>query len=81
MVEDGVQGILTPEDKLQFVAAVLRMLDDEQLRRTYSQRALLRAERFSARNMALELVGAYEDVLAAKRPYDESGRNHVAAME
>jgi len=81
MVEHGVQGLLTPEDPEALAEAVLTLLNDDGQRRAFAARARARAERFSARNMALELVQAYEEVLAARAPQGAAGRDRAAAME
>ncbi|MFS8525134.1 MAG: glycosyltransferase, partial [Limnochordales bacterium] len=81
MVEHGVQGLLTPEDPEALAEAALTLLNDDGQRRAFAARARARAERFSARNMALELVQAYEEVLAARAPQGAAGRDRAAAME
>ena len=59
----------------------MTLLNDDGQRRAFAARARARAERFSARNMALELVQAYEEVLAARAPQGAAGRDRAAAME
>lgn len=81
MVEHEGQGLLTDEDEQSFARAVLRLLDDGELRRSYGRRALARSEEFSARNMALKLVKAYEKVRNPDRTRVDGGRDQAFAME
>lgn len=81
LVENGVQGLLTPEDTVPFVDAVLRVLDDDALRARFAGQALARADQFSARNMALRLVDAYEQLLAGRGETADAGRDRRMAME
>jgi len=80
LVEHGVQGLLTPEAEDAFAEAIVRMLGDAQLRARFSRQALERAERFSARHMALKLLEAYEELVRARAGV-AGGRNRLAAME
>lgn len=81
MVQHGVQGLLTEEDQAQFADAVLRLIGDEALRKLYGARALVRAETFSARNMALELVGAYRELLTPGLHRTGRGRDRSVVIE
>lgn len=80
MVEHGVQGLLTSEDVDEFARAVSRVLSDASLYETYARAALMRAEAFTARNMALQLVDVYERVLG-KSMLGGIGRDSAVAME
>lgn len=81
MVEHEGQGLLTEEDSTTFARAVLQLLGDDDLRRSYARRALERSEKFSARNMALELVKAYEKVRNPNEWREKDGRDQAVAME
>lgn len=82
MVEHGVQGLLTAEEPEPFAAAVLRLLEDGAMRRSFAARALERAEKFSARNMALEMLRAYEEALLSPDVGGSApGRDKAVAME
>src|SRR5690606_35769693 len=63
MVQNGVQGLLRPEDPAAFAEAVLALLADRAKYQRFVARARARAEALSARAMALKLVGAYQELL------------------
>lgn len=80
MVEQGVQGVLTPEAPDAFAGAVLQLLDDGERYAAYARAARTRAEAFTARNMTLRLLSAYERVLA-NRAVRHAGRDSAVAVE
>lgn len=55
MVEDGVQGILTEPDLESFSQAVVRVLQDQELRNYLASNAVQRAESLSSQAMARKL--------------------------
>jgi glycosyltransferase involved in cell wall biosynthesis len=61
MVNDGVDGYLTPLSLPLFTEKVLQLLENEPLRRTMAERARLESENISALNMARKLAGVYEE--------------------
>jgi glycosyltransferase involved in cell wall biosynthesis len=60
MVNDGVDGYLTPLSLPFFTEKVQQLLENEPLRRTMAQRARLEADKISALNMARKLADVYE---------------------
>ena len=68
MVRDGVDGLLTGEDRDEFAAAAIRILQDDRYYRHLQTNALHRAEQMSSRNMALKLLAVYEQL--------EGGEHH-----
>ncbi len=69
LVEDGVSGLLTPNEDLDaLVAALQRLVDSVELRRRMSNAALQRArEKFDIRHTVLAYEALYEELLQRKR--------------
>ena len=69
LVEDGVSGLLTPnEDFDALVAALQRLVDSVELRRRMSNAALQRArEKFDIRHTVRAYEALYEELLQRKR--------------
>lgn len=63
MVDDGLDGILTNENMDEFVAAVCRVLGDEDLYDELKMNAYRKAEMLSSRNMALKMEDLYTKLL------------------
>lgn len=63
MVDDGVDGILTDNDRDEFVAAVCKVLGDEEIYQTLKANAYHKAELLSSRNMALKMEELYATLL------------------
>jgi len=59
MVDDGVNGYLTPCSIPEFSQAVCRLLDDKETYQSFSQKALLKADSLSSHNMARKLEKLY----------------------
>ena len=66
MVNDGVDGFLTPLDQDNFLARVRQLLQDNELRLSMSEKALQGAEVISSTNMAKRLLSAYEGTIEQK---------------
>ncbi|MCL5981019.1 MAG: glycosyltransferase family 4 protein [Firmicutes bacterium] len=63
MVNDGVDGYLTPLSLPLFAEKVLLLLENEPLRRAMAERAKLEAEKISAPYMARKLAEVYEEAV------------------
>jgi D-inositol-3-phosphate glycosyltransferase len=61
-VTDGVDGLLTPEDPVDFAEAVRRMLTDDVRRREMGGHARETARTYSILGTARRLVSIYEQV-------------------
>ncbi len=59
MVDDGINGYLTPCSIPEFSQAVCKLLDDKENYRCFSQNALLKADSLSSHNMAKKLEELY----------------------
>jgi len=65
IIEDGISGLLVPpDDPAALAQAIVRLLQDEDLRDTISDGARIRASHFSAHAMAARVFELYEEVLA-----------------
>ncbi|MEW6572518.1 MAG: glycosyltransferase family 4 protein [Bacillota bacterium] len=62
MVNDGVDGFLTPLDEGIFTARVCQLAEDSVLRRRMSKNALLNAEKIAATRMAMRLKRLYQEL-------------------
>lgn len=67
MVDDGVNGFLTPPDCSAMAAAIIKVLDDEHIYKQFRDHALDKAQSLSSYNMALKLERVYEDLLTEPR--------------
>lgn len=67
MVNDGVDGFLTELSFESFIPRVVQLLQDDNLRREMSARALEEAEKISSTNMAKKLLHAYENIIHKKK--------------
>jgi len=67
MVNDGVDGFLTELSSEVFISRVLQLLQNDDLRREMSARALEEADKISSINMAKKLLGAYEGIIDKKK--------------
>ena len=81
MVQTGVQGLLRPEDPAVVADAVLALLKDADKYQRFAARARQRAEALSAREMALRLVGAYQELLTPGLHGSRAGRDSKVAVE
>lgn len=62
--KDGESGlVVAPRDTLALTSAILRLLNDEALRRRLADGARQRAQLFTAGKMLAEIRAVYEDVL------------------
>ncbi len=59
MVDDGVNGYLTPGSIPEFSQAVCKLLDDKETYQSFSENALLKADSLSSHNMAKKLEELY----------------------
>lgn len=69
MVNDGIDGFLTPLCQDEFTGRILQLLDNDGLRSAMAERALVEAKKISAVSMAKKLVSAYEHAFAEKRHF------------
>ena len=67
MVNDGIDGFLTPLLLEDFTVRVLQLLQDDQLRQKMVENCLVEAEKISSLNMAKKLIEAYEGVIHDKQ--------------
>ena len=67
MVNDGIDGFLTPLLLEDFTVRVLQLLQDDQLRQKMAENCLVEAEKISSLNMAKKLIEAYEGVIHDKQ--------------
>ncbi len=64
VVRNGEEGILVPpRDSESLAEALVRLLNDEPLRRSMGEKGLLRAQEFSWDEIALRVVEYYREVL------------------
>ena len=63
MVENGRDGFITEENRELFSQKILQLLEDENLRRSMSEKALISARRFSAEEMARKMEAVYKTLL------------------
>jgi phosphatidylinositol alpha-mannosyltransferase len=86
VVTHGKQGLLVPpRDSEALAAALLRVLEDESLRREMSKQGLVRARDFSWDKISLQIVAYYRYVLdqrrkAASRVTGEVGEREVGTV-
>jgi 1,2-diacylglycerol 3-alpha-glucosyltransferase len=66
-VTHGVTGLLTPHDLGLFGDAMLRLIDDQELRRRLSEQARRASRAFSIEATAAAVMGCYERLLAEPR--------------
>jgi glycosyltransferase involved in cell wall biosynthesis len=66
MVQDTVDGFLTPLNLDQFTARVLELLGNDSLRKTMAGQALVEAEKISSTAMAKKLLKVYEETALNK---------------
>lgn len=59
MVDDGVNGYLSPLNRQEFAGRVIRLLRDDSLRQGFSDAALVKADQMSSRAMARKLEAEY----------------------
>ena len=68
VVANGTTGIVTASDVGALTAAVGRLLDDEELRRTMGTAAAPRAHRFfGAERLGYDIAGIYEELAGRSR--------------
>jgi len=63
VIQNGVNGILVPEDEGTFVAQALALANDEERRSLLQQGALARAEELSTHNSTLRLLEVFDECL------------------
>ncbi|HAP93635.1 MAG TPA: glycosyltransferase family 4 protein [Desulfotomaculum sp.] len=63
MVADGEDGFLTELSHDSFIKKILLLLSDDELRKSFSEKARKNAEKISARNCALSLVDSYQKLI------------------
>jgi glycosyltransferase involved in cell wall biosynthesis len=64
MIEDGVTGLLvSPNDALALAAAILRLVEDRELREQLGRAARERAQRFTAEVIVPEFERFYQSVV------------------
>lgn len=68
MVDDGINGYLTPCDKEAFVEAIKKVLADEKTYSGFKANAYKKAEMLSSANMARKLEKVYLDLHDRSRP-------------
>ena len=69
--KDGESGlVVAPRDASVLPSAILRLLNDEALRRRLADGARQRAQLFTAEKMLAEIRAVYEDVLEQRRQHE-----------
>ncbi len=69
--KDGESGlVVAPRDASVLTSAILRLLNDEALRRRLADGARQRAQLFAAEKMLAEIRAVYEDVLEQRRQHE-----------
>lgn len=63
LIQDGVDGFLTPLHLEAFLDKIEKLLDDEALRKTMGKNAQKSAEKFSAENSAIKMEKIYEKTI------------------
>ncbi len=63
VVQDGVNGILVPEDEEVFIEQVVSLMGDEERYLSLQQGALARAEELSTKNSTLRLLQVFDECL------------------
>jgi glycosyltransferase involved in cell wall biosynthesis len=67
VIQDGIDGLLTPPGDAEELARTLRRVaDDPELRRRLGTRARIASRRFSGERTADELTGIYEQILGLR---------------
>lgn len=66
-VNDGREGLLTPNDSEALAAALARVLDDKALRQKLAEAAVRTAAEFDLKKQAKRLVAVYEEAVEAKK--------------
>ncbi|MEJ2302077.1 MAG: glycosyltransferase [Anaerolineales bacterium] len=79
VVDDGLDGLLVPDDSHALAQAITRIIEDEPLRKRLRSGAEKKARAYSIESQAKKLVGVYEKAIEAKRaglqvPVDSGGR-------
>jgi glycosyltransferase involved in cell wall biosynthesis len=67
-VTNGVDGFTVRDDVQEFASAVLKLLDDDILRRKFSEAGRRNAERLRPERVAQLIVESYEDLVAGGKP-------------
>ncbi|HZD55489.1 MAG TPA: glycosyltransferase [Anaerolineales bacterium] len=67
VVEDGIDGLLVPDDSQALARAINRVIEDEPLRRRLKAGAEKKARAYSIQSQAEELMSVYEKAIAAKK--------------
>jgi glycosyltransferase involved in cell wall biosynthesis len=62
-VQDGINGVLVPEDEDVFVEQTLALVNDEERHALLQQGALARAEELSTHNSTLRLLEVFDECL------------------
>lgn len=63
MVDNGVDGLLTPNDTAALAGAICKILGDKKLYLSLQANARKKAQKLSCRNMALKLEQVYQDLV------------------
>jgi 1,2-diacylglycerol 3-alpha-glucosyltransferase len=79
VVDDGVDGLLSPDDSAALAQAINRVVEDDPLRRRLRAGGEKKARAYSIKLQAKKLVGVYETAIEAKKagvqvPVDDEGR-------
>jgi 1,2-diacylglycerol 3-alpha-glucosyltransferase len=73
VVKDGVDGILTKNDTVDFAESIIRLIEDPSLRDQLSQGAIMGASRFSVDKMAENFEKVYQSAIEkSKNSVEES---------
>lgn len=67
VVEDGIDGLLVPDDSHALARGIIRVIQDEPLRRRLKAGAEKKARAYSIQSQAKELMSVYEKAIEAKR--------------
>lgn len=79
VVDDGVDGLLSPDDSAALAQAINQVIEDDPLRRRLRAGGEKKARSYSSQLQAKKLVGVYERAIEAKKagiqvPVDDEGR-------
>ena len=68
ILNDGVEGLLVPpKDEESLAQALIRLLNDEELRKKMGANGLIKAKNFDWENIALKVLDYYNEVISKSR--------------
>lgn len=66
-VQDGAEGLLTPNEAEALTAALTKMVEDETMRQKMAETAVHKANEFDIQKLAKRLVQVYEEAIEARK--------------